>query len=262
MDNGPGMPATTVPPRRRHRPAVLLVAVLALIAPLATTTSQVASADPEADPADTWTAPETLPGTLPGTGPGEDGGVDAARTHVYPRTPSFPRTIDAYATYQGGTTCSPTAKPGVVDVRNLILQTYGRVSWSIARPCSSSVNEHKEGRALDIGFDARTTRGYNQGNDFLHWLLFPDQYGNPNAMARRLGVMYVIWNHRMWRAYNPRGWRLYTGSNPHVDHVHISFNWNAAMRRTSWWTLGGTGAVPPAMDPNTVERLRRPADVQ
>jgi hypothetical protein len=240
MDNGPGMPATTVPPRRRHRPAVLLVAVLALIAPVAiTTTSQVASADPE------------------------DGGVGAARAHVYPTTPNFPPTIDAYATYQGGTTCSPTAKPGVVDVRNLVLQTYGRVSWAIVQqPCSSSVNEHKEGRALDIGFDARTTTGYNQGNDFLHWLLFPDQYGNPNAMARRLGVMYVIWNRRMWRAYNPRGWQPYTGSDPHVNHVHISFSWRGAMRGTTWWTLGGTGAVPPAMEPDAVEGLRRPADLR
>ncbi|GAA5015011.1 hypothetical protein [Actinopolymorpha pittospori] len=253
------MPATTVPLRRRHRPAVLLVAVLALIAPVAiTTTSQVASADPEADPADTW----TVPGTLPGTGPGEDGGVGAARTHVYPRTPNFPPTIDAYATYQGGTTCSPMAKAGVVDVRDLVLRTYGRVSWAIVQqPCSSSVNEHKEGRALDIGFDARTTTGYNQGNDFLHWLLFPDQYGNANAMARRLGVMYVIWNRRMWRAYNPRGWQPYTGSDPHVNHVHISFSWRGAMRGTTWWTLGGTGAVPPAMDPDTIEGLRRPADL-
>jgi hypothetical protein len=263
MNNGRVTSASTFPPRRRTRPAALLVAVWALIAPVTLAhTSQAAPADTATAragtvPTDTETGPAATE-----TVPAEDETVRAARTHVYPRTPHFDPAIDAYATYQGGTTCSPTAKPGVVDVRNLILQTYGRLTWSIARPCSGSVNEHKEGRALDIGFDARTTKGYNQGNDFLHWLLFPDQYGNPNAMARRLGVMYVIWNHRMWRAYNPRGWRLYTGSNPHVDHVHISFSWNGAMRRTSWWTQGGASAVPPAIDPRTTERLRRPADLQ
>jgi Rieske Fe-S protein len=41
----------------------------------------------------------------------------------------------------------------------------------------------------------------------------------------------------MWREYDPgRGWTAYTGSVPHTDHVHITFSWDGAMKRTSWWT--------------------------
>ncbi len=36
-------------------------------------------------------------------------------------------------------------------------------------------------------------------------------------------VTYVIWNRRIYsRARAAEGWRLYTGSNPHTHHVHIS----------------------------------------
>jgi hypothetical protein len=41
--------------------------------------------------------------------------------------------------------------------------------------------------------------------------------------AGPLGIKYIIFNHRVW---NPRqGWHPYTStSNPHTDHVHITFN--------------------------------------
>lgn len=41
----------------------------------------------------------------------------------------------------------------------------------------------------------------------------------------RLGLTYVIWNRRIASAAsNPKwSWRAYTGSNPHIDHVHMSF---------------------------------------
>lgn len=40
--------------------------------------------------------------------------------------------------------------------------------------------------------------------------------------AKALGVKYIIWNRRSW---NPeRGtWANYTGSNPHTDHVHVTW---------------------------------------
>ena len=55
--------------------------------------------------------------------------------------------------------------------------------------------------------------------------------------ARRLGVMYVIWNGKIWGAYRSAdGWRPYTGGESHSDHIHISLSWNGAMKSTSWWT--------------------------
>jgi hypothetical protein len=161
-----------------------------------------------------------------------------AQARVMPPSPAFPRNIDAYASYEPQTTCSATNKPGPLDLRNIVFNTYGQRPWSIARSCAgSSVSEHKEGRALDISFNALNSTQRKLANDFLYWLLKPDPHGNRHAFARRFGIMYIIWNHKIWRAYRPNeGWQPYTGSNPHTDHIHISFGWRGALRRTSWWT--------------------------
>jgi hypothetical protein len=72
--------------------------------------------------------------------------------------------------------------------------------------------------------------------DVLNWLLATDQYGNRHAMARRLGIMYIIWNRQVWRAYqSSSGWQPYSGSNPHTDHIHFSFSWPGARKQTTWW---------------------------
>lgn len=44
------------------------------------------------------------------------------------------------------------------------------------------------------------------------------------ANAARLGIKYVIWNRHIWQ--NGK-WTNYTGTSPHTDHVHISFNGSA-----------------------------------
>ena len=84
---------------------------------------------------------------------------------------------------------------------------------------------------------------------FIAWLQAPDEFGNPAAMARRLGISYVIWNNQTWRAYDPaRGWTDYNGCRAkkkakraldntcHRTHVHISFTWDGALKRTSYYT--------------------------
>ena len=90
----------------------------------------------------------------------------------------------------------------------------------------------------------------------MHWLVKTDKYGNRYAKARRLGIQYLIWNHKIWGSYSASsGWRKYTGANPHTDHVHISFTWAGARKKTSFWTgkVGNVGAAPtptlPAADP-------------
>ncbi|MGW5363061.1 hypothetical protein [Actinopolymorpha pittospori] len=173
-----------------------------------------------------------------------------------PRTSAlFAQPVDPYAPYVGQWLCDPTPKAGVVDVLNLVRAAYRPRWWGIAGTCAStSTSEHKEGRALDIAFDAGSPRERAAAEDFLRWLLAPDQDGNQHAMARRLGVMYVIWNHQIWRSYRPQdGWQPYTGTpNPHTDHIHLSFSWEGALRQTTWWTQGGAmaagagGTVDPA----------------
>jgi hypothetical protein len=88
----------------------------------------------------------------------------------------------------------------------------------------------------------------------LHtWLLATDSHGNPHAMIRRFGIMYMIWNKQIWKAYQPsKGWQAYTGSNPHTDHTHFSFSWDGADRQTSFWTSG----QPPTPDARPPDRGR------
>jgi hypothetical protein len=158
---------------------------------------------------------------------------------VKPAAPSFGSSIDGYASYVGQTTCSATAKPGVTAFSQLILKTYTCTSsGGIVRGCSvGGTSEHKEGRA----WDWMVTPSNPASTALLNWLLATDASGNKHAMARRLGIMYMIFNKKMWRAYKPSsGWLPYTGSNPHTDHVHFSFSWNGANKKTSFWTTTGT----------------------
>jgi hypothetical protein len=178
-------------------------------------------------------------------------------TTVASAAPTAPRSytapIELYAPYSPQTTCSPTAKPGVVAWRDQLLRTY---SWTrslgIVRGCDvGGRSEHKEGRALDWGVNASSARDAAAVRDVMAWLFASDRYGNRHAMMRRLGIQYIIWNRQIISSYNiGAGWRAYTGASPHTDHVHFSFSWAGANRLTSYFdgtvanvggTTGGTG---------------------
>jgi peptidoglycan hydrolase-like protein with peptidoglycan-binding domain len=137
------------------------------------------------------------------------------------------------------------AKPGVLAFRALLLATYRRgTDGGITRPCSDGgLSEHKEGRAWDWMLDVHEPRDAAVANAVLVWLLSPGPHGEPGWNARRLGIMYIIWDAKIWGAYRPAdGWRPYTGSSEHTDHIHFSFSWAGAEKRTSWWT-GTVAAV-------------------
>jgi hypothetical protein len=159
---------------------------------------------------------------------------------VVPLAPvRLPVAIEGFATYQKQTTCSPTAKPGTTKLKNLLLKTYpGTRNLGIVRACSAGgASEHKEGRAFDWGVRVNNRAEAAKASAFITWLLKADARGNKAANARRLGIMYVIWNKRIWGAYSAgSGWRAYTGSSPHTDHVHISLSRSGAAGTTSFWT--------------------------
>jgi hypothetical protein len=154
--------------------------------------------------------------------------------------------IEALSPYQAQVVCDPTAKPGVVRFRDLVLAAYPATGDSgIVRGCTvGGASEHKEGRAWDWRVSAADPVHAAQVSELLDWLLAPDELGNTAAMARRLGVMYVIWDGRIWKSYQAsRGWQAYVGPSPHTDHVHLSFSWAGALGETSYWT----GRVAPVM---------------
>jgi hypothetical protein len=163
-----------------------------------------------------------------------------------PVTPSFGPTIDNYASYDPQSTCVGTAQPGVVGFKNLLTATYSDRNGGIVTACSGGVSEHKEGRAFDYMLDVGDSAENAIANDILNWLLATDQYGNSHANARRLGVMYIIWNRQIWGSYSASsGWRPYSGDSPHTNHIHFSFSWAGARKETTWWTAGGGASNGP-----------------
>jgi hypothetical protein len=177
-------------------------------------------------------------------------GVPAGPASAAPvPTTALPVALDRAAFYEKQTVCDPTPRPGTSALGDLILRTYGPATVYIPRACTSSTSEHFDGRALDWMRSVRVPDQKAAVDDFLAWLLAPAADGTPHEMARRLGVMYIIWNNRMIRMYDPgRGWTNYrncldpsragTGldTSCHRDHVHLSLSWDGAAGINSWWT--------------------------
>jgi peptidoglycan hydrolase-like protein with peptidoglycan-binding domain len=160
---------------------------------------------------------------------------------------SLPAAIEPYQPYVGQKVCDPVAKPGVRAFSTMVLNAYrGTTSLGIVRDCGiGASSEHKEGRAWDWGVSAYNSTQAAQVKELLTWLLATDKADNPHANLRRLGIMYVIWNKQIFKAYDPGlGWRPYTGPSPHTDHVHFSFGWSGAKKATSFWD-GTVAAVDP-----------------
>jgi hypothetical protein len=156
---------------------------------------------------------------------------------------ALPAQVEDYSPYVPQISCDPTPKPGVIAFEQLMLTTF-KHGWSggIIRNCSApgvagGRSEHKEGRAWDWMLNPNSYADQAAGQQAVSWLL-----ANHAVNARRLGVMYLIWNRRIWSAHmDSDGWRAYDYGDPHVSHIHLSFSWAGAEKRTSWWT----GVVAP-----------------
>lgn len=151
--------------------------------------------------------------------------------------------------YVPAVTCDPVARPGLSRFAALVQAAYpGTGSSGTVNTCAAEgmASEHTEGRAWDWTVNVNRPDQVAQVDDALAWLLAPDAAGNQAANARRLGIMYVIWNKQILGLYAlSAGWQPYSCSGVtacHQDHVHFSFTWAGAMGRTSFWT----GTVAPA----------------
>src|SRR2546421_3013694 len=166
--------------------------------------------------------------TQPGNGPTSSG---------LPH-PNFGSKIEGYAIYVGQSKCDPTPKPGVIAFRAMFLKAFpGTRDDGITRQCYiGGRSEHKEGRAWDWAVSAYKPADVAKVNQALAWLFATDKYGHKYALIRRLGIMYIVWNRHIWSASIPsQGWLPYNGSSPHTDHVHFSFSWAAAYKKTTFW---------------------------
>ncbi|WP_341923938.1 hypothetical protein [Nocardioides psychrotolerans] len=156
------------------------------------------------------------------------------------------RPIEGYASYAPQSTCSPKAKPGTVYLGRWLVRHYGGGFGSISRRCSDSTSEHQEGRAFDWRLDAANARDRARAARFLERIRRTDHGGNTDAWARRMGVMYVIWNDRMYSAWDGFRPEPYLSSScrtkkrcsktlRHRDHLHVSLSRRGGWGNTSWY---------------------------
>lgn len=148
----------------------------------------------------------------------------------------LPDGLDPKSPYLPQTSCSPVELAGTVKLRDLVLATYGQGGrGNIARGCTEGVSEHSEGRAWDWMIDPDDADQTAAAADFLSWVTRKD-----GENARRLGIMYVIYNKKIWSIYRSgEGWRPSSG---HTDHIHVSLSWNGARGNVSFWT-GQVGVI-------------------
>ena len=185
--------------------------------------------------------------------------------------PTFGSSIEDYADYQGQTTCSPSPKKGAVLLQRWLTTRYAGTGTSgIVRGCSvGGRSEHKEGRAFDWRVSAADPHERAEAESFVALLRATDGNGNTAAIARRMGLMYFIWDDRIYSAsshFAPRPY-LHPGCRAidlaacgstlrHRDHVHISMSWAGALGRTSFWdgSVSGQVVAPPAPKPRPVPK--------
>ena len=154
--------------------------------------------------------------------------------------------LEDFASYQPESRCSPRPKPGAVYLSTWLVKHYGGSRGRIGASCTPSVSEHQEGRAVDWTNDATTKAARKRVAAFMDDVFGPDHRDRPAALARRMGIMYVIWDDHIYSAWDGFEPRKYLSSScpkikkcsktlRHRDHVHVSLSRSAARGRTSWF---------------------------
>jgi hypothetical protein len=185
----------------------------------------------------------------------------ATSAHAYPQLPDpIPPVADNPADelvdiaiedsrYDRATKCAKSTKPGVVAMTEWLQANTRGVFWGSYR-CEKwgkdSASLHAENRAIDWHIDAAVKADRKAADKLFRLLLAPDSAGNPQALARRMGVQELIWDCGYWGAgmssfvpYHPcvRSKKV-NKTIAHRDHIHIGMTKPGAKAKTSFWTAG------------------------
>ena len=160
------------------------------------------------------------------------------------------------STYDGARTCTPKAsRPGMLALQRWLEANSRGVFWGSYR-CEKwgkgQASLHAENRAIDWHLDVNIRADRRAAKRLIALLLASDAAGNPQALARRMGVEELIWDCSYWAAgmgqfikYKPcygKSGKLRKHVDPtvgHRNHVHIGMSKRGAMRRTSFWRTAG-----------------------
>lgn len=153
--------------------------------------------------------------------------------------------------YDPATRCVLTPRPGVKAMVAWLQETQRGEYWGAYR-CErwgkGSASLHAEGRAIDWHLDVADPEDKAAATRLIRLLLAPDSAGEPQALARRMGVEELIWDCSYWAAgmtefkdYSPCFGRDGTPrkrvdvTTAHRNHIHIGMTKAGAMGRTSFW---------------------------
>jgi hypothetical protein len=158
--------------------------------------------------------------------------------------------IDNYR-YDHAKRCVKHPSKGALAMVKWLEHNSRGVFWGIMRCEKLSKRDyslHSEGRAIDWHLDVHKAADRRAAKRLIDMLLATDKAGNPNALARRMGVQEIIWDCRSWWSgadgmgpysvcYDKKG-----RTKKHVDetlahknHVHIGLNLPGARKQTSFW---------------------------
>src|SRR5919107_2192682 len=159
------------------------------------------------------------------------------------------------STYDPATRCTPKApRPGIARLTRWLEANTRGVSWGSYRCEKWGKHEaslHAENRAIDWHLDVSVPADRRAAEKLIRLLLAPDATGQPQALARRMGVEELIWDCGYWGAgmtqfeeyracYSKKGklLRKVNKTVAHRDHVHIGMTRDGAAARTSFWSKG------------------------
>jgi hypothetical protein len=189
--------------------------------------------------------------------------LTASVAHAYPRVPQPAPAVagnpaDRLLTkpiedpvYDPATHCAAKPHPGMIKLQRWLEASVRGVFWGSYR-CEKwgkrSASLHAENRAIDWHLDVANGPDRRAAAELIRLLLAPDAAGNPQALARRMGVEELIWDCGYWGAgmsdfepysvcYSKRGkLRKHVDKTvAHRDHIHIGMTKAGANARTSFW---------------------------
>jgi hypothetical protein len=156
--------------------------------------------------------------------------------------------------YDGAAKCRNRRNAGITALSNWLGANSRGVFWGSYR-CEkwgkNSASLHAENRAIDWHLDAFDKADRRAADKLIRLLLAPDRLGNPQALARRMGVEELIWDCGYWGAgmdeFNPysvcykrngKKRKRFDRTAAHQDHIHIGMTKAGAKAHTSFWTAG------------------------
>lgn len=167
--------------------------------------------------------------------------IDPGEMLTHPQYAPDALRSDSAPRWDGGSQCSGGFKAGTsqvatyLDVHFDATAVQGYNCRAVVGGTSYSL--HALGRAADLFFNVNDPAQKGRADWLVFALVLPDDAGNANAIARRMGVQEIIWNRKIWTSSRAaEGFRPYTGSNPHTDHVHIGLTNAGANGQTTFFT--------------------------